>query len=174
VAAQAELDRVTELDATLTSTRDFLEAAQQRVHRDIAPVLADTLTAWLPSITAGRYVQATVDPRTLQVKVCGPTQNWRQVDRLSRGTAEQVYLLLRVALARHLVKAGTCPPLLLDDVTVQADAQRTAAILDLLHDLSAGQQVILFAAQDQVADWARATLTGPNDKVIELGPLPRS
>jgi len=172
--AQAELDRVSELDATLATTRDFLEAAQQRVHHDIAPVLEDTLTAWLPSITAGRYVRAKVDPRTLQVQICGPTQNWRHVDRLSHGTAEQVYLLLRVALARHLTKAGTLAPLLLDDVTVQADSTRTAAILNLLHELSAGQQVILFAAQAQVADWARENLTGPNDKVIELGPLPRS
>lgn len=172
--AQTELARVLELEATLSATRDFLDAAQQRAHRDIAPVLAATLTAWLPAITGGRYVEAAVDPRTLQVQVWGPSRNPRSADRLSRGTAEQVYLLLRVALARHLVTAGTTCPLLLDDVTVQADSKRTEAILNLLHELSKDQQVIVFAQEALVADWARATLTSPADAVVEIAEVPWS
>jgi exonuclease SbcC len=169
--ATTELARVLELDATLTEAWDFLDAAQQRVHRDIAPVLAATLTEWLPRITGWRYIEAAVDPRTLQVSVCGPARNWRPADCLSRGTAEQVYLLLRVALARHLTTAGVSCPLLLDDVTVQADSKRTAAILDLLHELSADQQIIVFGQEEQVADWARQNLTGPDDAVVEVAPV---
>src|SRR5664280_1630909 len=136
---------ISSLDETLKLTWSFLERAQQRVPRDLAPVLASTLTEWLPHITGGRYITAAVDPRTLAIQVCGPSHNWRQADRLSHGTAEQVYLLLRVALAHHLVADGTTSPLLLDDVTVQADSKRTLQILDLLHLLSQRQQVILFA-----------------------------
>ncbi|HEY8865402.1 MAG TPA: FAD-dependent monooxygenase, partial [Solirubrobacteraceae bacterium] len=50
VAAQAELQRVRRLDVTLTMTREFLERAQERVHRDIAPVLEQTLREWLPLV----------------------------------------------------------------------------------------------------------------------------
>jgi uncharacterized protein YhaN len=64
--------------------------------------------------------------------------------------------------------------MLLDDVTVQADSKRTAAILDLLHDLSHDQQIIVFAQEQQVADWAHQTLTGPNDAVVEMTPVPCS
>lgn len=167
--AQRELDRVTELADTLTLTQEFLTAAQDRVHRDIAPLLASTLREWLPIITAGRYVDASVDPATLEVRVTGPERHWRNAGRLSTGTAEQVYLLLRVALARHLATTGETCPLLLDDVTVQADQERTARVLDLLLGLSAERQIILFAQEPEVAEWARATLaTHPRHRIIEL------
>ncbi len=47
------------------------------------------------------------------------------LDRLSAGTADQVYLLLRVALAQHLATTGETCPLLLDGVTAQSDDERT-------------------------------------------------
>lgn len=91
---------------------------------------------------------------------------------MSQGTAEQIYLLLRAALVRHLTAGHDCCPLTLDDVTVQADPQRTVGILNLLHGLSAEQQIILFAQEPAVADWARTALTGPSDRLVELDVVP--
>jgi uncharacterized protein YhaN len=168
--AQAELARVERLAQTLTLTERFLSAAQERVHRDIAPVLAATVREWLPEVTDGRYTDVTVDPQSLQVQVCGANRQWRPAERLSYGTAEQVYLLLRIALTRHLAD-GACP-LLLDDVTVHADTARLTRILELLLRVSAEQQVILFSQQDQVREWARTRLTGPAHAVRELAAVP--
>ena len=168
VAAEAELARVSELSETLRLTSHFLTDAQEQVHRTIAPVLADTLSSWLPLVTGGRYTDATVNPATLEVKVCGPQRKWRNADRLSIGTAEQVYLLLRVALAQHLSTTGESCPLLLDDVTVQADAERTVGILDLLLALSSDRQVIVFAQGQEVAEWARVHLIDPRHSSVEL------
>ena len=72
------------------------------MHRDVAPVLAGTLRGWLPRVTEGRYTDATVDPETLEVQVCGPRRRWRRAALLSQGTREQIYLLLRMALVEHL------------------------------------------------------------------------
>jgi uncharacterized protein YhaN len=171
-AAEAELSRVREAQRTLTLTRDFLARAQQRVHRDIAPVLARTLTERLPEVTAGRYVQALVDPATLQIQVCGPDGRWRAADRLSVGTAEQVYLLLRIALAAHLCAPGETCPLLLDDVTVQADPERTVAILEMLLAEAAGRQIVLFAQEPLVADWAAERLAGADRHAVVALPAP--
>ena len=159
-AAEEELDRVEELAATLEWTHQFLATAQEQVHRDIAPVLANTLRAWLPKVTAGRYIDASVDPATLQVNVTGPGRRWRAADRLSVGTAEQVYLLLRVALAQHLTTTNEACPLLLDDVTVQADDERAKKVLDLLLSLSEDRQIVLFAQESTVAAWAAQNLAG--------------
>jgi exonuclease SbcC len=116
---------------------------------------------WLPAVTAGRYTDVTVNPTTLQVQVCGSSRRWRTADLLSYGTAEQVYLLLRVALADHLTRNhGTCP-LMLDDVTVHADSARTRDILGLLLKIAEERQVIIFTQEEQVAAWAREHLTGP-------------
>ncbi|GAA3144364.1 hypothetical protein JOF29_005743 [Kribbella aluminosa] len=167
-AAQAEMERVDKLAATLELTRRFLADAQEQVHRDIAPVLAGTLRQWLPSVTEDRYVDAMVDPATLQVKVRGASGRWRRADLLSVGTAEQVYLLLRVALAQHLTSGESCP-LLLDDVTVQADEVRTRQLLELLLRLSDQRQVVLFAQEASVVAWAREYLAGdPRHALYEL------
>jgi hypothetical protein len=170
--AQEKLAELAGLATTLTLTKKFLAAAQDRVHRDIAPTLAATLRTRLPGVTDGRYTDATVDPATLRVTVCGPTRQWRPADNLSIGTAEQVYLLLRFALAEHLSTTGETCPLLLDDITVQADDTRTEAILNLVHQVSADRQVVLFAQETAVLNWARTNLDNTRDALRELSPVP--
>lgn len=171
-AARAELDRVEGLKVVLERTVEFMSAAQERVHRDIAPRLQASLVRWLPVITQGRYVDATVDPATLDVRVCGVGRRWRKADLLSFGTAEQIYLLLRLALVEHLTAGRDTCPLLLDDVTVHADAARTDEILELLWAVSAERQVVLFTQEDQVAAWARERLADRPGAVVELVDIP--
>jgi hypothetical protein len=170
-AAEDELARVRRLQVVLTLTRGYLEHAQARVHRNIAPVLAATVKRWLPLVTAGRYSDVMVNPTTLQVEVCGSSRQWRKADLLSYGTAEQVYLLLRVALADHLTRNHDICPLILDDVTVHADSARTRDILDLLLKIAEERQVILFTQEEQVATWAKEHLTGPGNTIHMLSPI---
>lgn len=163
--AEGLVARLHELDQTLQTARQYLEAAQERVHRDIAPLLANTLNAWLPRITNGRYQQAIVNPESLAVQIRGEAGKWRDAGLVSDGTREQVYLLLRMALARRLTKKGEDSPLLFDEVTVQSDAQRTVLILELLHEMSATGQVILFSQEGEVRAWAEANLVEPRDRL---------
>ena len=74
------------------------------VHRNVAPVFAETVREWLPRVTGGRYTDCRVDPEKLAVEVATANGRWQRAELLSHGTAEQVYLLLRLALARHLAK----------------------------------------------------------------------
>jgi uncharacterized protein YhaN len=168
LAAAAELTRVRELDRILTLTKTYLTRAQERVHRDIAPRLAGALRRDLAAITADRYTDAVVDPASLVVQVRGAGGRLRDADRLSLGTAEQVYLLLRVALAEQLVKPGESCPLLLDDVTAHADHDRTEQMLRLLLGVAARHQVVLFTQQEQVRDWAKVHLDGDHHALREL------
>jgi uncharacterized protein YhaN len=158
-AAQAELDRVTSLSGDLSIARDLLVAAQVRVHRSLAPQLAEALRPRLREVTAGRYTDVRVDPEALEVRVMTPDGRWRAATQLSQGTTEQVYLLLRIALADILTAPGTSCPLLLDDVLVQSDPQRSRALLELLLAESDRRQVILFSQEDDVTTWARERLT---------------
>ena len=166
--AASELARVRDLADTLATTRKFLENAQARVHREIAPVLAATVKRDLPDLTDGRYTDVIVDPTTLKVQVCGQTRRWRDAGRLSYGTAEQVYLLLRIALADHLTRGHDTCPLLLDDVTVHADAERTRKILDLLLRVADDRQIVVFTQEEYVASWARERLHEPRHAVRTL------
>jgi len=105
-----------------------------------------------------RYDDVVVDPETLEVQVRQGTGDWRQADRLSEGTKEQIFLLLRVALAEHLTKPGEKAPLILDEITAQCDATRRAALLDLLHELSGDRQIVLFTHDEGALAWAEEHL----------------
>ena len=167
-AARTELERVERLDRTLARTIEFLERAEERVHRNVAPVLRATVLEWLPRVTGERYTDCKVDPESLQVDVRDGSGPWRAAGLLSHGTAEQVYLLLRIALARHLVTDGEVCPLILDDAVAACDTERKRALLETLHAVSAGTQVILFTHEEDVRAWARERLSAPRDGLTEL------
>ena len=172
--AQAELERVTRLDGVLETTSEFLTKAQEEVHRTVAPQLSEVIREWLPKITGGRYEDARVDPENLVIKVKEKSGEWRAATQLSHGTAEQIYLLLRVALVKYLTQPKETCPLILDDVTVQSDSTRTRAILDTLLALSRERQVILFSQEDEVVEWAEENLREPDHGIIRLDPIPVS
>jgi exonuclease SbcC len=156
------------LSRILHVTREFLRQAQDNVHRSIAPQLADAIAPHLTTVTGGRYTDVRVDPDDLQVLVRPTSGTWREAARLSHGTAEQVYLLLRAALAQYLATSGEPCPLILDDPTAYADAARTNAILEVLHNISADRQVVVFSHDPQVLAWAQHALSNPRDKIVEL------
>jgi uncharacterized protein YhaN len=134
-------------------------------------VLKATLREWLPGVTSGRYDDAAVDPATLEVRVQAVGRPMREARLLSHGTAEQIYLLLRMAMATHLTLPGEVCPLLLDDVTAECDSDRRRAVLDVLHTMSRDRQVVLFSQEAEVLAWAREHLVSPQDGITELDPL---
>ena len=169
-AAERELAHLRQLDGTLKTAIEFLQRAEERVHRDIAPILKRTVLEWLPEVTGARYDECKVDPESLEVDVRGGTGPWRSASYLSRGTAEQVYLLLRLALARHLTLPNETCPMLLDDVLAACDAGRKEAVLTMLRAISREAQVILFTHEDDVLAWAEEHLSEPEDRVVVLPP----
>lgn len=170
-AAAAELDRVKRLDAVLGHTLRLLRQAEERVHRDLAPVLGGSIAARLPRVSGGRYLDAAVNPADLAVRVkAADGGHWRDARRLSHGTREQIYLLLRLAMTEQLVRAGEVAPLICDEVTVQSDERRARELLDLLHDLSAERQVVVFTHDERALAWARQRLDGADDRLVELRP----
>ncbi len=172
-AAETELGRVTDLDRVLQTTLGLLRAAETRIHRDLAPVLGAAIAAELPRISGGRYVEAAVNPADLAVRVkAADGGRWRDAQRLSHGTREQIYLLLRLAMTEQLVTQGEVAPLICDEVTVQSDRVRAFELLDLLHETSRTRQVVVFTHDERALAWAEANLTGEDDRLVRLASAP--
>lgn len=169
-AAENEEARVRALKEVLETTLEILREAEEEVHRDIAPKIEAEVSRHLLSVTGGRYKAAKVDPETLAVKVECEDGQMREAELLSHGTAEQVYLLLRVALARLLCGNNERCPLLLDDPTVQSDADRTVAILEVLRRISREHQVVLFTQEEEVRAWAAAQQGNGVDLIVLEAP----
>ncbi|MDP9420453.1 MAG: AAA family ATPase [Actinomycetota bacterium] len=168
--AAEEVERLEQLSEDLDVASTILRASQEKVHADIAPLLNETIRPWVRRITGGRYDDIKVDPATLEVHAHERGGEFRRGSLLSHGTTEQLFLLLRLALAERLATTGERAPLVLDDITVQSDADRTVAVLDLLHELSADHQVILFSQEEEVVRWAQAAMEPPRDKLLQLEP----
>ena len=100
--------------------------AEEEVNRNVAPRLKASLEHWLPQVTNERHTSATVGVETLEIGI-GTEHGIKPAKNLSHGTAEQIYLLLRIALVDHLTRPDEPCPLLLDDVTVQSDPEGLSA-----------------------------------------------
>lgn len=152
--AQREHARLRRLDRIVALTLEQLRLARDTIHRDIAPRLSASLTAVIPRLTGGRWERARIAVDDLAVSVLREHE-WRPAHDLSCGTAEQVYLALRVVLASTLARADESPPLILDDVLVHADQDRKEELLDWLVELSERHQIILTTHDHTLVAWAQ-------------------
>lgn len=167
-SAGRALAEVEALAACIDGATAQLSLAKERAHANIAPALEARVRPLLPRVTGGNYLDVMVDPSTLKVRVTEATGAAREAEFLSQGTTEQIFLLLRIALSQVLSGGNESTPIVLDDVTVQCDQERTVAILGLLQELSTDHQVVLFTQEQEVVDWALEALGGERDRVIEL------
>jgi uncharacterized protein YhaN len=77
-----------------------------------------------------------------------------QVEGMSDGTCDQLYLSLRLAhLKRHVAKEGPFP-FIVDDILVAFDNERARAALSCLADLGTCTQVLLFTHHRHIRDMA--------------------
>jgi uncharacterized protein YhaN len=142
---EAEVNGLENARQALELARDFITQAAQRLHHDFAPKLNEFLGRHLGKLTAGRYTNAMVDPTDFSVRLQGPvTSSPVALTRLSLGTVEQVYLLLRAAVVEIFAENGESIPLLLDDPLVHADARRMANALQILDTLAESHQIFYF------------------------------
>lgn len=71
----------------------------------------------------------------------------RPAEQLSGGTREQLFLAIRLAMVKAFAKHGVELPMVLDDVTVNFDVQRSeAAVETLMEFVKDGQQVLVFTS----------------------------
>jgi DNA repair protein SbcC/Rad50 len=166
--AERQVMRIELLASCIDTAAAQLRIAKERANASIAPAIQARVRPWLPKVTNRRYLDVEVDPSDLRMKVTAASGAIRDAHLLSQGTTEQLFLLLRVALAQTLSSQSETAPLSLDDITAQSDQQRTTAILQMLHLLSDERQVVLFTQEDEVADWARSNLQRERDRFLSL------
>lgn len=72
---------------------------------------------------------------------------------LSQGTADQLYLALRLAICELALPEGYSCPIILDDALVNFDDERMAQAMELLSALAEERQIILFSCHDREKKW---------------------
>lgn len=146
--------------------RLLIEETLDRYVRTSQPAVLHLASDVFAQVTAGRYRQVVQSAQGLRVET--PQGVLRSPGELSRGTAEQLYLTLRLGLAATYMDGGIALPLVMDDVLVNFDPQRMERILGALGAYAAhpGRQVLLFTCHPSTRDLARAAV--PGCRAVEL------
>ena len=159
-AAQRKLEHAMGLREVYIITLEGMRVAREDSMSTASDELEPRLGEYLQRVTGGRYDQVLVDDE-LMLQILHPSKKDSPIDmdELSQGARDQVYLAARLALS-DLIFGDARPPLLMDDPFVKFDPERREAALKLCKDLAADRQIILFTCHDGYDAYA--------DHVIEL------
>ncbi|MEF8792802.1 AAA family ATPase [Thiohalorhabdus sp.] len=130
----------------------LIREADRRFREAHQPDVLRRASGYLDRVTGGRYSQLDLDEDVLRVRDHAATL--REVSdnsaQLSRGTRDQVFLALRLAVADHLDAGHERLPLLLDEVFVNWDPARQEAGVAGLRDMAGDRQVLLFTCHPEI------------------------
>jgi uncharacterized protein YhaN len=88
---------------------------------------------------------------------------------MSDGTRDQLYLALRLAFIEQRVRKMEPLPLVLDDVLVHFDDERSCAALEVFAGVADLTQVIFFTHHRHLLDLARGAVPADKLCIHELG-----
>ena len=148
-----ELDRRKKEYDALTAALEALEKGHAGLQARFSPALNRRAGELLAKLTGGKYdkVSLTREFEALAEEHDGLLP--RRALVLSRGTADQLYLAVRLAVCQ-LVLPGEDPcPLVLDDALANFDDERMALALDTLAELGNERQILLFTCHSRESAW---------------------
>ena len=128
-----------------------LREANTDIQNRFSPLLGHAAGAVFSKLTGGRYDTLTFD-RALDAsaRAHGDTVS-HNVLMLSAGTADQVYLSLRLAACEVVLPQEDPCPIVLDDALVSFDDTRAGLALDYLKETAKTRQILLFTCQGREA-----------------------
>ncbi len=114
-------------------------------------------------ITLGSFEGLRLDPNEkgdgMVLKGIRPGgKNLVDVSGMSDGTADQLYLAVRLASLETHVKKNEPMPFILDDILIKFDDERSVATLEILAQLSEKTQVVFFTHHRHLLELAEAHL----------------
>lgn len=147
---EALLQKQTELTLrydALSDALSALEEANRQLCTRFAPQIAACAGEYIRKLTGGRYDTILLD-QELSVSAKSPEDLIsRPILNLSCGTADQLYLAVRLAICRVTLNART--PLVLDDALINFDDARARAALRILRDEAETRQILLFSCHSR-------------------------
>ena len=181
-AVEDELAAVRRERDRLALAAAIVRRAEREVRERYAPAWLQAASRYLEAITHGRYtgiaiVETPAGEPVLEVTRAGEPMPVRVGPPLSRGTLEQIYVAVRLALV-DAIDADARLPLFLDELFAHWDASRLDALVRVLGAVE-GRQVVVSTCHAALADrlerscGARVVeLAGP-DGVLVQRPLRR-
>ena len=134
-----------ELNNTYEIIKVEIDNAYNEMKERITPTFIQDLKDILKIVTKGKYTNAYIDNEN---NILIETKNgvYQQVDRLSTGTIDLIYLALRISAAKEI--SDETIPIIMDESFAYYDSDRMREIIKYLNTLG-GRQVIIFSCSER-------------------------
>lgn len=131
--------------AVLTIAKHFIETTRDEFQRERQAPLLQAASAYFRRFTSGRYttVQNVIGEERIVVADRELDGRQKEVGALSRGTREQLLLAMRFALIDEYARNAESLPVLMDDVMVNFDPERSRAVCEGAVELGSRHQVLV-------------------------------
>ncbi|UJF31533.1 AAA family ATPase [Paenibacillus hexagrammi] len=150
---RSSMGRLVDQYAAASFASLLIKKARDVYERERQPDVLLRAGAYFAIMTDGKYrwIKAPFgEQRLVAVRESGQAVDTSQ---LSRGTAEQLYLSMRFALAEEYA-GRVVLPLVMDDILVNFDEKRMESCLKVIEELSRRHQILLFTCHSHVRDAA--------------------
>ena len=164
-ALSRELERREGEYQAISAAMEGLKAANAQLQERFSPELNRRAADYLSRLTSGRYREVSLDRELDASATEGGGVLPRRALFLSKGTVDQIYLAVRLAVYDLCLKERQAP-LVLDDALAAFDDRRMALALELLVQLAEDRQVLLFTCQGREA----ACLAGRPEAAVQSLP----
>ena len=134
----------------------LLQRAREKFQKERQPDVIKHAESVFSDITKQRYTTLFAPPGDQAVFVREDAMD-KYPEHLSRGTKEQLYLALRIGLIREHGTRSEPLPVIVDEILVNFDPERTARACEALTDLSDTNQILVFTCHpDMVVKFKEA------------------
>ncbi|WP_019015676.1 AAA family ATPase [Elioraea tepidiphila] len=140
-----ELDQLETRRAALNLLDETLRQAEEAATASWLEPVTRTLAPWLDQLIPG--ARATLDEATLQPAGLSRSGRDETFAILSRGTQEQIAVLVRLAFAEILRRQGRPVPVILDDALVFSDDDRIERMFDILSAAAERMQIVVLTCR---------------------------
>ena len=146
--------------ARLKLARALLGEALNRFRERAQAPMISKASAYFALMTDGDYERLMSDEAAGQPRLCALRRGGTRVtvEEMSEGTADQLYLALRLAALDVRRAAHPQMPLVLDDALITSDDRRVSHILRALARFAEEGQVLIFTHHHHLLDVARAAI----------------
>ena len=149
----------------LALAQSLVQGTLKRYELERQPVVLTRAATSFSRITRGRYSRLVT--RQDGIDLISADGSRLDAAALSRGTAEQLYLCLRLALAAEFGRLAVPLPLVMDDVLVNFDPERARLAAEVLLEATRDHQVLLFTCHPETVDLLAEL--DPAVAVVEVG-----
>lgn len=151
--SKQEYNELIEKNEKINRAREYLQKAYEKMKNSVTPKFTANLSSNIEKISNGKYSKVWINDE--QGMIVGmPNGEYVSVEKLSTGTIEQLYLSLRLSMAKEI--STEIMPIILDEAFAYYDDERLKNVLEFLTENFKENQIIIFTCTHREENMLKA------------------